>query len=113
MAVPAIEGDIRRRRPYLLTGRPVRAFIRRLCSIAVLIALDLISLVLGIYAALVARELYHGNSSPLWGVLWRAEADWLAFLVVVTVLVFWRAGLYARREIRGGAGHIVASLLLV
>ena len=29
---------------------------------------------------------------------------WLPFLVLVTVLVFWRGGLYAPREQRGGAG---------
>jgi exopolysaccharide biosynthesis polyprenyl glycosylphosphotransferase len=107
------DGDIRRRRPYLLSRRPMRAFLRRLASITVLIVLDVSALVLGVYAALFAREVYRGDSSPLWGVLWRAEASWLPFLVVITVLVFWRAGLYARREIRGGAGHIVASLLLV
>src|SRR5262245_8907882 len=107
------EGDIRRRRPYLLSGRPARAFVRRLGSILALLSLDVVALVLGVYAALLARELYHGNSHPLWGVLWRAEADWRPCLLVVTVFVFWRAGLYAPRELRGGAGHIVASLVLV
>ena len=42
-----------------------------------------------------------------------AEAEWLPFLVLVTVLVFWRGGLYAPREQRAGAGRIVSSLLLV
>ena len=36
---------------------------------------------------------------------WDAEAKWLPFLTVVTVLVFWRAGLYASRERRAGAGQ--------
>jgi exopolysaccharide biosynthesis polyprenyl glycosylphosphotransferase len=106
-------GDIRRRRPYLLSRGPVRAFVHRLASIAALMSLDVTAIVLGVYAALVAREYYRGDTHPLWGVLWRAEADWLPFLVVITGLVFWRAGLYSRREIRGGAGHIAASLVLV
>jgi exopolysaccharide biosynthesis polyprenyl glycosylphosphotransferase len=107
-------GDIRRVRPYLLSHGPVRAFLRRLTSIAVLVSLDITALVLGVYLALVARELYHGNTHPiLWGVLWRAEASWLPFLGVVTVLVFWRAHLYAPREIRAGVGRVVSSLVLV
>ena len=32
---------------------------------------------------------------------------------LVTVLVFWRGGLYAQREQRAGAGRVVSSLLLV
>ena len=44
---------------------------------------------------------------------WNAEAEWLPFLVLVTVLVFWRGGLYAPREQRAGAGRVVSSLLLV
>src|SRR6185369_15058638 len=39
--------------------------------------------------------------------------EWLPFLVLVTVLVFWRGGLYAPRERRAGLGSVVSSLLLV
>ena len=39
--------------------------------------------------------------------------DWLPFLAVITVLVFWHNGLYASREQRSGAGRVVSSLLLV
>jgi exopolysaccharide biosynthesis polyprenyl glycosylphosphotransferase len=49
----------------------------------------------------------------LWGAIWRAETNWLPFLGLVMVLVFWRAGLYAERERRGGGGRIVGSLILV
>jgi exopolysaccharide biosynthesis polyprenyl glycosylphosphotransferase len=108
-----LPGDVRRERPYLLSPKPFRASLRRLGSVLVLITLDLSALVMGIYAALVVRELYHGDASPLWGVLWRAEASWLPFLAVVTVLVFWRGGLYAMREVREGVGHVVSSLVLV
>ena len=80
---------------------------------AVLVAIDLTGIVLGLYAALVARELVYGHWPPLWGVLWEAVENWLPFLALVTVLVFWQAGLYASREVRAGAGRILPSLLLV
>jgi exopolysaccharide biosynthesis polyprenyl glycosylphosphotransferase len=104
-------GDIRSGRPYIL-GSPATAFARRVASVAALIFLDLCGLVLGVYAALILRSLYYGED-VLWGVLWRVETDWLPFLVLVMLLVFWRAGLYAERERRGGGGRIVGSLILV
>jgi exopolysaccharide biosynthesis polyprenyl glycosylphosphotransferase len=108
-----VVGDIRSSRPYLLTGSPFRGAVRRGLSILALVCLDVSGLALGLYAALGLRELYHGHSSPLWGLLWEAEAKWLPFLTLVTVLVFWRNGLYAPRELRGGVGRIVSSLLVV
>jgi len=74
--------------------------------------LDFCGLVLGVYAALVLRVLIYGED-VLWGAIWRVESDWLPFLALVMVLVFWRAGLYAERERRAGAGRIVGSLILV
>jgi exopolysaccharide biosynthesis polyprenyl glycosylphosphotransferase len=75
--------------------------------------LDLVGLVLGIYGALTLRDLVYGTGTPLWGLIWKTEADWLPFLTLITVLVFWQAGLYAERERRAGFGRIVASLTLV
>ena len=102
-------GDIRSSTPYL----PVRSALRRGASIVALVVLDLVGLVLGIYGALVLRDVVYGNNAPLWGFLWKAETDWLPFLTVITVLVFWQAGLYAERERRAGFGRVVASLVLV
>ena len=110
---PAPVGDIRSGRPWLLSPHLFRSFLRRLASVCSLVFLDLCGLTLGLYAALVVRELYHGADSIFWGVLWRAETDWLPFLGLVTVLVFWRAGLYAERGHRAGVGRIVGSLTLV
>ena len=59
------------------------------------------------------REVYHGNVPPLWGLLWEAEKSWLPFLTLVLALVFWRNGLYERREQRAGFGRILASLIVV
>ena len=105
--------DIRSARPYVFSRTNVLAAGRRLLSIAVLVALDLIGLICGLYVALIFRELYLGQWPPLWGILWQTETDWLPFLTVITVLVFWVGGLYRRRESRGGTGQIVASLVLV
>ncbi|HET7857150.1 MAG TPA: hypothetical protein VFL41_11895, partial [Gaiellaceae bacterium] len=106
-------GDIRSSRPYFLMAHPIGSAARRTASIAALIVLDLVGLTLGVYAALALRDLVYGNGTPLWGVLWQAETEWLPFLTLVTVLVFWQAGLYAERERRAGFGRIVGSLVLV
>ena len=110
-AAPPSVGDIRSARPLVL-GSPLAAFVRRAFSILSLIALDLCGLILGLYGAFVLRAVYYGDD-VLWGALWRAESEWLPFLGLVLVLVFWRAGLYAERERRGGGGRIVGSLILV
>ena len=78
-----------------------------------LVLIDLAGLAFGIYTALVLRDIYRGNDPPLWGVLWRQVTDWLPFLAVVTVLVFWQAGLYAPRERRAGFGRVVSALTAV
>jgi exopolysaccharide biosynthesis polyprenyl glycosylphosphotransferase len=105
--------DIRSARPYLLSRTTLVAFVRRLLSIAMLVTLDLAGLVCGIYVALMLRALYRGEWPPLWGILWDTETEWLPFLTVITVLVFWVGGLYRRRESRTGVGQIVFSLVLV
>jgi exopolysaccharide biosynthesis polyprenyl glycosylphosphotransferase len=104
--------DIRSARPYLLSTAPLRAFARRLASIAALVFLDLSGLALGLYAAFAIRELYYGRT-PLWGLLWESEREYLPFLVLITLLVFWQAGLYGERGRRGGIGRILSSLVLV
>ena len=78
-----------------------------------LIALDLIGLTIALYAALVMRDVYYGNT-VFWGILWReALPEYLPFVWLVTVLVFSQARLYARRERRPGFGRVVSSLLVV
>ncbi|HZR95202.1 MAG TPA: sugar transferase [Gaiellaceae bacterium] len=105
-------GDIRRAR-VLPSIAQLRALARRTISILALVAIDVGGLAVALYVALVLRELYYGVRPILWGLPWDAEAKWLPFLVVVTVLVFWRGGLYAPRERRPGLGAVIASLLLV
>jgi exopolysaccharide biosynthesis polyprenyl glycosylphosphotransferase len=105
--------DIRSARPYLLSRTTLVAVVRRLASVAALVAVDLLGLVLGVFVALILREAYLGEWPPLWGILWDTETNWLPFLTVVTVLVFWVGGLYRRRELRTGLGQVVFSLVLV
>ena len=104
--------DIRSAR-ILPSGGQLRAQARRAVSIVALVVIDLSGLAGSLYLALVLRELYYGERPILWGLPWDAEKNWLPFLALVTVLVFWRAGLYAAREQRAGAGRVVSSLLLV
>lgn len=114
-APPALPlGDIRAGRPYLLSASVFRLGVRRLLSIVTLIVLDLSGLTLGLYGALALRAELFEPKPVLWGVLWRdGAAKWLPFLGLITVLVFWRAGLYAVRELRAGPGRILSSLAVV
>jgi exopolysaccharide biosynthesis polyprenyl glycosylphosphotransferase len=107
-----LPGDIRRVR-ILPSTIQLRALARRLASILALVAIDVGGLASAVYLALVLRNLYYGVRPVLWGLPWKAEVEWLPFLALVTVLVFWRGGLYASREQRAGAGRVVSSLLLV
>jgi exopolysaccharide biosynthesis polyprenyl glycosylphosphotransferase len=109
---PAPASDIRSAR-LILSRSQLRAFVRRALSMVALVAIDLGGLATSVYLALVLREIVYGERPILWGLPWDAEAKWLPFLTLVTVLVFWRAGLYAPREQRAGVGRIVSSLLLV
>ena len=105
--------DVRSSRVYLFSRRPVLGVIRRAFSIAVLVAVDVLGLALGLYVALVFRTVLYGDTVT-WALLWRLErGEWLPFLAPITVLVFLQAGLYARRERRSGVGRVVSSLVLV
>ncbi len=88
--------------------------VRRVLSVAALVALDVVGLALGIYLALVIRQVVAGDGDILWGLLWReGPAEWLKFVAPITVLVFAQAGLYRQRELRPGAGRILACLIVV
>jgi exopolysaccharide biosynthesis polyprenyl glycosylphosphotransferase len=86
----------------------------RLASVLALIAIDLVSVGFALYGGLVLRELYYGNTPIFWGIIWTGRfEDWFPFVALVTLLVFWQAGLYAERERRAGFGRIVSSLIVV
>ena len=68
---------------------------------------------IGLYAALALRSLIVDPKPILWGLLWDHETSWLAFLILLLVLVFWQAGLYKPRETREAAARVVPSVILV
>jgi exopolysaccharide biosynthesis polyprenyl glycosylphosphotransferase len=103
--------DIRAARLHILAPGGLVALVRRLTSIAALVFLDVAGLTLGLYSALALREVYFGRT-PLWGLLWDAAQGWIPFVVLVSVLVFWRAGMYGPRERRGGFSRVLSSLVL-
>ena len=105
--------DVRAARPYFLAPTPLKTIVRRIGSAVALVTIDIAGLVLGLYAALAFRSLLFDPKPILWGLLWDHETDWLAFLILLLVLVFWQARLYAPREVREGAGRVVPSVFLV
>ena len=105
--------DVRASRVYLFSRRPLVGILRRTVSVAMLVAVDVVGLALGIYLALVLRTIFYGDT-VYWSLLWRAgPREWLPFLAPVMVLVFMQSGLYAPRERRAGVGRVVSSLVLV
>jgi exopolysaccharide biosynthesis polyprenyl glycosylphosphotransferase len=105
--------DVRSSRPYLLSPSSARAFGRRVASVAILAMIDIACLVLGLYAALALRAALFEPKPVLWGLLWTNETNWLAFLILLLMLVFWQARLYAPREVRERPGRVVPSVFLV
>jgi exopolysaccharide biosynthesis polyprenyl glycosylphosphotransferase len=105
--------DVRSARPYLFSRLPLKTFVRRSGSILSLATMDIVGLTLGLYLALALRAVLFDPKPVLWGLLWDHETDWLPFLILLLVLVFSRNRLYARRELREGAGRIAPSVVLV
>ncbi len=111
---PPARSDVRASRFYIFSRRPLLSVVRRVLSVGALVFLDIVGLALGMYLALVVRQLVRGEGDVLWGLLWReGPAEWLKFAAPITVLVFAQAGLYRVREHRPGAGRILASLIVV
>jgi exopolysaccharide biosynthesis polyprenyl glycosylphosphotransferase len=110
---PPVLEDIRAARPYLFTRSPLKTFARRAGSIAVLVVIDVSGLVIGLYLALALRSLLFDPKPVLWNLLWQHETDWLPFLTLMLILVFWRNQLYGPRELREGAGKVISSVVLV
>ncbi|HUY72596.1 MAG TPA: exopolysaccharide biosynthesis polyprenyl glycosylphosphotransferase [Gaiellaceae bacterium] len=108
-----IAEDERAGRPYLLRRSPLLTFAGRVVSVAVLAVIDVSGLTVGLLAALALRSLVRDPNPVPWRQLWNQENDWLAFLILLLLLVFWRNRLYGPRELREGAGKIVSSVVLV
>jgi exopolysaccharide biosynthesis polyprenyl glycosylphosphotransferase len=105
--------DVRAIKPYVLSRSLLRVWSRRLLSVVALATIDVAGLIVGLYAALALRSLVFDPKPILWGLLWDHETSWLAFLILLLILVFWQAGLYRPRETREAAARVVPSVLLV
>jgi exopolysaccharide biosynthesis polyprenyl glycosylphosphotransferase len=106
--------DVRASRLYLLSRGTLAAGLRRALSVVALVLLDIAGLALGLYLALLVRQLVYGETPIYWNLLWReGPREWLPFLAPITVLLFLQAGLYAPRERRPGPGRVLGSLVLV
>ena len=105
--------DVRAARPYILSASLLKVILRRLASVTVLVVVDVTGLTLGLYRALALRAFVVDPKPVLWGLLWDQETSWLPFLILLLVLVFWRAGLYAPRELREGVGSVFPNVVLV
>ena len=112
-AAQPVHADVRRADLYVLSRKPWLAAFGRAGSIATLAALDAVGLALGIYIALVVREIVYAHATIYWSLLWDGPKEWLRFIIPITLIVFWQAGLYGPRERRPGPGRIVSSLILV
>jgi exopolysaccharide biosynthesis polyprenyl glycosylphosphotransferase len=105
--------DVRYGRPSFLARAPLKGLARRVVSALTLAAIDIAGLVLGVYVALAVRAVLVDPHPVLWGLLWDQETSWLPFLILIMILVFWQASLYAPRELREGAARVAPSVFLV
>jgi exopolysaccharide biosynthesis polyprenyl glycosylphosphotransferase len=92
---------------------PLKWLLHRTASIVGLAVIDIGGLILGLFLALALRAYVVDPKPVLWGLLWDQETNWLAFLILLEVLVFWQARLYAPREVREGAARVVPSVFLM
>ncbi len=112
-----LDRDMRRKRPPVLSFLLRMVTARRVAAVVSLLALDFLGVSLAIFTALVLKAAVlalFGDGAP---VKLSAEIHetgrYLPFTYLLTVLLFWRSGLYASRAQRPGLTRIVASLFQV
>jgi len=109
-----VPGLVEVRDPRSQTGvspRRVRHLIGRLLDVAVLVSIDAVSVGVAIFTYLALSRVYNDYPVML-DLLWQTEREWLPFVMLVTILIFARNGLYRPRETRPGGAQIVAGLFL-
>ncbi|MSX03294.1 MAG: hypothetical protein F2813_09085, partial [Actinobacteria bacterium] len=102
--------DVRRRRTplsFILTLDALRSTAR----VISLVVVDAIAVYLAIFAALGFKALVQGTDS--FSAIGEQAYHYAAFAVLLTVLLFVRAGLYGDRSSRPGLGAIVSALFSV
>jgi exopolysaccharide biosynthesis polyprenyl glycosylphosphotransferase len=110
IALPPV--DVRRKRPPALSFLLRMETLRRGSRVVSLLALDFAGLLSALIVALMVKAVLRDGE---WA--WAASLDearrTIAFVYLVTVLLFARSGLYAERAQRPGMARIVSSLFQV
>ncbi|HEY8536500.1 MAG TPA: hypothetical protein VIL25_08615, partial [Vicinamibacterales bacterium] len=104
--------DVRRKRPPALSFLLRMETLRQSARVASLLVLDFAGLLAALIVALMVKAVIRDG---VWA--WEASFDearrMIAFVYLVTVLLFARSGLYAERAQRPGMARIVSSLFQV
>jgi len=95
----------------LLAGPAGSAAVRRAVSVVCLVAIDVTSVFLGLYAALAFKLVILGDPVSA-SAIWSVEQKGLPISALTLVLVFAKNGLYGSREGRGGAARILSSVTI-
>jgi exopolysaccharide biosynthesis polyprenyl glycosylphosphotransferase len=93
----------------ILRGRQGRDYLRRAFSVVALLAIDVMSVFLGLYAVLAFKLLVQGQPIDA-GAIWSVEQKALPLATITLVLVFAKYGLYTEREERGGSSRILSAV---
>ncbi len=102
--------DMRAPATGIAHGRTAGRLVAALARISALVAIDVGAIAVALYGGLVVKDAID-RPRVLWGLVWRAEAEWLPFIALVGVLVFTRAGLYRRAGRRPGDGAVVSAMV--
>lgn len=111
LPLPLPERDVRLKRPPLLSFLMRLETLRRIVRVISLMALDFAGVFLGIFTALCVKAAVQNGWDP--AASFDETQRTVAFAYLVTVLLFARSDLYAKRAERPGLTKIVASLFSV
>ena len=105
------ERDVRRKRPPLLSFLLRMETLRAGARVAALLVLDFLAVAGAIFTALSLKGAVLGDLD--WQEVLDQTREIVAFVYLVTALLFARSDLYARRSVRPGMTRVVASLFQV
>ena len=107
------ERDVRRKRPPVLSFLLRMETLRGGARVAALLTLDLIAVAGAIFTALALKEGLSPRGDFVFTEIRDQTREIVAFVYLITALLFARSHQYARRSVRPGMTRIVASLFQV
>jgi exopolysaccharide biosynthesis polyprenyl glycosylphosphotransferase len=110
-AVDLPSRDVRRKKPPLLSFLLRMDTFRSAARIGALLALDFAGVFGAIFTALALKDAVLGDL--VWREAYDQTREIVAFVFLITVLLFARSDLYARRSVRPGFTRVVAGLFQV